>query len=235
MKRSKIRMLITLFVVIICCTTFNITAFASDGETVLKENASQEAEKTDSSPLTPDGNLTLVDDIDGQQSKDKEFITVVSKNGNYFYLVIDHAEDKENVYFLNLVDESDLLGLIEDDTPKQPQEPQVCSCKEQCEPGKLNTSCPICNMDMTKCLGQTPELSSDLQPPKRNSINNGMLLILITGGLLGGGVFYYLKFIKNKQQTKGKTDLNEYEFDEDEDNDEEYYENEEMEDSDDTL
>lgn len=228
-------MLITLFVVMICWTTFNITVFASDGETVLTETSSQEAEKTDSPPLTPDGNLTLVDDIDGEQSKDKEFITVVSKNGNYFYLVIDRAEDKENVYFLNLVDESDLLALIEDNTHKQPQEAQVCSCKEQCEAGKLNTYCPICNMDMTKCLGQAPELSSDLQPPKRNSINNGMLLILIIGGLLGGGIFCYFKFIKNKQQTKGNTDLNEYEFDEDEDNHEEYYENDEIEDSDDTL
>ncbi len=48
----------------------------------------------------------------------KQFVTLVSKNGNYFYLVIDRAGDKENVYFLNLVDEADLLALIQEETPQ---------------------------------------------------------------------------------------------------------------------
>ena len=63
-------------------------------------------------PLTPEGNATLVDDYYG----DKQLITVTTKAGNYFYILIDRAnEDKETaVHFLNQVDEADLMALMED-------------------------------------------------------------------------------------------------------------------------
>ena len=66
--------------------------------------------------LTPDGNLNLIDDYGSATSAGKQFITLTTKNGNYFYLIIDR-DDKgaETVHFLNLVDEADLLSLMEEE------------------------------------------------------------------------------------------------------------------------
>lgn len=69
-----------------------------------------------SAGLTPDGNLTLVDDYGKRTGEGQQFITLISKNGNYFYMVIDRDDKgEENVHFLNLVDERDLLQLMEKD------------------------------------------------------------------------------------------------------------------------
>ena len=118
--KNKSRILVTLITIMLCFTTFSAVAFAGGGEeeitTIPEVN---EPVKSNPTALTPDGNLTLVDDVSGDQAEDKQFVTVISKNGNYFYLVIDRAGDRQNVYFLNLVDEEDLLALIEEDKPKQ--------------------------------------------------------------------------------------------------------------------
>ena len=85
------------------------------------------AEETTPS-LTPNGNMTLVDDY---VIGDTQYITVQTKTGNYFYIIIDRGGETENVHFLNKVDEADLLPLLdkefdfgtEPDTPEEPTEP----------------------------------------------------------------------------------------------------------------
>ena len=71
-------------------------------------------------PITPKGNATLVDDFYG----DKQLITVTTKAGNYYYILIDRDnEDKEtSVHFLNQVDDADLLALLDE----EPQTTEVC-------------------------------------------------------------------------------------------------------------
>ena len=69
---------------------------------------------------TADGNSHTLDVL-YSAATNKQFITLQSKNGNTFYLVIDYDkpidEDAEmyETYFLNLVDEKDLLALMSDE------------------------------------------------------------------------------------------------------------------------
>ena len=112
-------------------------------------------EETENSPaLTPEGNAALVDDFGGN----KQLITVTTKAGNYFYILIDRAnEDKETaVHFLNQVDEADLEALMEDGETAE-ETPAVCNCTEKCAAGAVNTACPVCAVNMAECTGQEPE------------------------------------------------------------------------------
>ena len=110
----------------VLCAGMAAPAFAFEGEAapveqpVLPEVVEDIVTITDetSGALTPEGNLTLVDDYHTNYSdgSGQQFITLVSKSGNTFYLVIDrNAKGQQTVHFMNLVDEADLLALMEED------------------------------------------------------------------------------------------------------------------------
>ena len=129
MKKSKLFRTLTLAVAAaLCMATTTVTAYAggADPDPVpLPETTEAPAEVPEETeepttggmepegvPVTPQGNAALVDDFFG----DKQLITVTTKAGNYFYILIDRAnEDKETaVHFLNQVDDADLQALLED-------------------------------------------------------------------------------------------------------------------------
>ena len=167
--------------------------------------------------LTPDGNLSLIDDIGGSTRSGKQFITVETKNGNVFYLIIDRDDEgEETVHFLNQVDEADLLTLMGDDAPAA-ETPAVCNCKEKCVAGAVNTNCPVCKNNLSECSGKEvvaePEPEAE-QPEKKSS--GGLLVIVLLLALAGGGAFAYVKFIKPKQGMKVSADPDDYDFEDEE-------------------
>ena len=165
-------------------------------------------EEPETPPLTPKGNATLVDDFGGN----KQLITVTTKGGNYFYILIDRAAEGENsVHFLNQVDESDLMAIIGEEQTEQP--PAVCNCTEKCKAGEVNTACPVCSVNMDSCTGKeaAPEEPTGQEQPQNGM--GGLLIFLVVGLLGGGAALYYVKFMKPKQNVKGSTDLDEFDFD----------------------
>ena len=162
--------------------------------------------------LTPDGNLSLIDDIGSSARSGKQFITVETKNGNVFYLIIDR-DDGETVHFLNQVDEADLLTLMGDDAPAT-ETPAVCNCKEKCVAGAVNTNCPVCKNNLSECSGKEAVAEPEPEPeqPKKKS-GSGLLAVVALLVLAGGAAFAYVKFIKpNRSGVKVSADPDEYDF-----------------------
>ena len=167
--------------------------------------------------LTPDGNLSLIDDIGSPTASGKQFITVETKNGNVFYLIIDRDDEgEETVHFLNQVDEADLLTLMGDDAPAA-ETPAVCNCKEKCAAGAVNTNCPVCKNNLSECSGKEPVTEPEPEPeqPEKKS-SGGLLVIVLLLALAGGGAFAYVKFIKPKQGVKVSADPDDYDFEDEE-------------------
>lgn len=213
MKNKKIvRTLTALCAAVILTCGFSVTAYAGGGEEIPTDDSNVIVE-TEPQPLTPEGNMELIDNIEGDAAEDKQFIIVQSRGGDYFYIVIDKAAQGENtVHFLNQVDEADLLSIIEDGQNEAP--PAVCSCTDKCEARSVNISCPVCSTDMSKCGGKkaaaAPE--DEPQPEEKNSMG-GLVVFLVVALLGGGGALYYFKIMKPKQGVKGTTDLEDFDFD----------------------
>lgn len=181
-------------------------------------------------PLTPNGNLTVIDDIhqtnDKDTVEDKQFITVQSKNGNTFYIIIDRSGDTENVYFLNAVDEADLMALMEDE--QKAAVTAMCTCTAKCELGSVNADCVVCSKNKDNCIGTvtaTPnpaEQSKNKEQSEQKQSNAMPIIGLVLFALLGGGGAFYWFNIKNKKsRTKGTTDPADL-YEEDEEDDEDY-------------
>ena len=223
MKNKKIfRTLAALCTCLMLMGGFSVTAFAQGADPAPTATPAADAtndsnvvvEETEDSPaLTPEGNAALVDDFGGN----KQLITVTTKAGNYFYILIDRAnEDKETaVHFLNQVDEADLEALMEDGETAE-ETPAVCNCTEKCAAGAVNTACPVCAVNMAECTGQEPEPTpapeTEPEPEQEPAGLNPAMLLVVLGGI---GALVYFKFIKQKPKTKGSDNLDDYDYGED--------------------
>ncbi len=142
----------------------------SAGE-VIEEEPTTGGMEPEGVPITLKGNATLVDDFYG----DKQLITVTTKAGNYFYILIDRAdEDKEtSVHFLNQVDDADLLALLDEEPP----DTEFCTCTVKCEAGAEN--CPLCEKSLRNCTAPEAVKTDTETPQEKPKSNMGSLIILL--------------------------------------------------------
>ena len=189
------------------CAGMAAPAFAFEGEAapveqpvleeVVEENVVTVTDET-SGALTPEGNLTLVDDYhtDYSDGSGQQFITLVSKSGATFYLVIDrNAKGQQTVHFMNLVDESDLLSLMEDeDADAYTAEKEAAA---QAEQDRLKAE--------EEAKKAAEEAASGEEQPKENKVTkiaSGFLGVVVLIALAAGGGFY--AFTKQKQKKQAE-------------------------------
>ena len=201
----KIKKLGALLVSAALCAGMAAPAFAFEGEAapveqpvlpeVVEEDVVTVTDET-SGALTPEGNLTLVDDYhtDYSDGSGQQFITLVSKSGATFYLVIDrNAKGQQTVHFMNLVDEADLLTLMEEEDADA-----YTAEKEAAEQDKLKAE------EEAKKAAEEAAASGEEQPKenKVTKIASGFLGVVVLIALAAGGGFY--AFAKQKQKKQAE-------------------------------
>ena len=189
------------------CAGMAAPAFAFEGEAapveqpVLPEVVEDVVAVTDetSGALTPEGNLTLVDDYhtDYSDGSGQQFITLVSKSGATFYLVIDrNAKGQQTVHFMNLVDEADLLSLMEEEEANAYTAEKEAAA--QAEQDRLKAE------EEAKKAAEEAAASGEEQPKenKVTKIASGFLGVVVLIALAAGGIFYVFAKQKQKKQAE---------------------------------
>ena len=109
----------------------------------------------------------------------KEFLTIQTKNGNTFFLVLDRSSNTENVYMLSMIDENDLAEFM--DETQTEGTPQVV-------------------IPETEPTVAPEEAETETVQPEEGGMNMGAILaigILAAGAI---GVGYYFKVVKPKKE-----------------------------------
>ena len=188
------------------CAGMAAPALAFEGDTapveqpvlpeIVEEDVVTVTDET-SGALTPEGNLTLVDDYHTNYSdgSGQQFITLVSKSGATFYLVIDrNAKGQNTVHFMNLVDEADLLALMEEEAADA-----YTAEKEAAAQAELD------RLKAEEEAKKAAEEAATAEPPKENKVTKyagAFLGVVAMIALATGGVFYFYRQQMQKKKAE---------------------------------
>jgi hypothetical protein len=140
---------------------------------ISKINDNEDKTVSDETSSLPEGNGALLEDV-SDDVVNRQFLSIQSKNGNTFYIVIDKdSKGKQNVYFMNLVDEYDLMDFAEN----FPEEVQ----------SELK--------DGTESSSETDKDGNTVKSDENQTDKD-------TKTKSGGGAFYYFKVVKPKKCAK---------------------------------
>ena len=229
MKRFRLLTAVLCIAVLLCGFAIPAYAYAdgveNDTPTVSEETQPVETTPTETTPaITPgdgfseDGNL-VTRDLLYDKATNKQFIVVETSGGATFYIVIDYDKpldedgDHYHTYFLNMVDEADLLAALE----AAGGEVSVCTCTDKCAVGSIHTDCPVCSVNMGECAGKAPEPAptveseDDPEPEQSGSGMGGTLLLVLAVIGIGGGAGWYFKIYRPKKEQAADAAEDEYE------------------------
>jgi LPXTG-motif cell wall-anchored protein len=154
------------------------------GAALAEEAADPPGDETVIGTLLPPGTGTVVDIFNSDDGR--KFYTIQTPAGNTFYLIIDFTRTAENVYFLDAVNEKDLLALA--------------------EKAKVTGGVPISPGEVTPSAEPTPGNPADPKPQN----NNGMTYIVAAAVLIAGGAGFYFKKRGKKAGAAARDDYDDY-------------------------
>lgn len=143
--------------------------------------------ESDSSAFSTPGNAQLVDDKENDDTK--QFLTIQTKKGNTFYMVIDRSSTSENVYMMSLVDENDLAEFLDETEDSKTEEEQKVVIPETTTETTTET---------------TPAVEKETEEETTQKNTGGadiwkLCTIVLAGGLGIGAVVVYLKYGRKKE------------------------------------
>lgn len=165
-------------------TTTEVVAETSS-ETTTEENTEDTGRviaESDSSAFSMPGNAQLVDDKENDDTK--QFLTIQTKKGNTFYMVIDRSSTSENVYMMSLVDENDLAEFLDETEDSKTEEEQKVVIPET-------------------TTETTPAVEKETEETTQKNTGSvdiwKLCTIVLAGGLGIGAVVVYLKYGRKKE------------------------------------
>ena len=156
--------------------TESVETEETEKDTVVEENQINTEE-----PFSVPGNAQVQDDI--TNSKNKEFLTITTKNNNTFYLIIDRSANVDNVYMLSQIDENDLQEFLEEDSSAS----------------TIVDVTPEVVIDENTHTEQTEQPATESPEKEGTTSNLGALVAILIAAILGVGAYGYIKFIKPKK------------------------------------
>ena len=156
--------------------TESVETEETEKDTVVEENQINTEE-----PFSVPGNAQVQDDI--TNSKNKEFLTITTKNNNTFYVIIDRSANVDNVYMLSQIDENDLQEFLEEDTSAS----------------TIVDVTPEVVLDENTHSEQTEQPATESPEKEGTASNLGALVAIFVAAILGVGAYGYIKFIKPKK------------------------------------
>ena len=156
--------------------TESVETEETEKDTVVEENQINTEE-----PFSIPGNAQVQDDI--TNSKNKEFLTITTKNNNTFYLIIDRSANVDNVYMLSQIDENDLQEFLEEDSSAS----------------TIVDVTPEVVFNENTHSEQTEQPATESPEKEGTASNLGALVAILIAAILGVGAYGYMKFIKPKK------------------------------------
>ena len=114
------------------------------------------------------------------------------------------------------------MALMDEDGTAATDTAIVCTCKDKCVAGDVDTTCPVCKNNMSECTGKEPVTAAEPEPdePEEPAAEKkggaGMILAVLLILAAGGGAAAYFLVLKPKQGKKVPSDLDDFDLEDEE-------------------